>query len=38
MFLLNALYFKGIWTKEFNKKSTEQQTFYLKMGQLYKPK
>jgi len=32
MFLLNAIYFKGIWTKEFNKKSTELQSFYLKDG------
>jgi serpin B len=28
MFLLNAIYFKGIWAKEFNKKATEQRTFY----------
>lgn len=32
MFLLNAIYFKGIWTKEFNKKSTEQKPFYLENG------
>lgn len=32
MFLLNAIYFKGIWTKEFNKKSTEQKPFYLEDG------
>jgi len=32
MFLLNAIYFKGIWTKEFNQKSTQQQPFYLKNG------
>lgn len=32
MFLLNAIYFKGIWTKEFNKKSTEMKPFYLKNG------
>jgi serpin B len=29
MFLLNAIYFKGIWTKEFNTKSTEKLPFYL---------
>ncbi|MGE0021374.1 MAG: serpin family protein [Draconibacterium sp.] len=28
MFLLNAIYFKGTWTKEFNSKSTELQLFY----------
>jgi len=28
MFLLNAIYFKGIWAKEFNKKATEQRTFF----------
>lgn len=29
MFLLNAIYFKGIWTKEFNSKNTESRSFYL---------
>jgi serine protease inhibitor len=29
MFLLNAIYFKGIWAKEFNTKSTETLPFYL---------
>jgi serpin B len=29
MFLLNAIYFKGTWTKEFNTKSTEKLPFYL---------
>jgi serpin B len=32
MFLLNAIYFKGTWTKEFNSKSTELQTFYSDPG------
>lgn len=32
MFLLNAIYFKGIWTKEFNKKSTQMMPFYLTNG------
>jgi serpin B len=32
MFLLNAIYFKGIWTKEFNKKSTQMMPFYLSNG------
>jgi len=27
MFLLNAIYFKGTWTKEFNKESTQKQLF-----------
>ena len=32
MFLLNAIYFKGIWAKEFNKKSTADLPFYLLKG------
>ncbi len=32
MFLLNAIYFKGTWTKEFNSKSTELQAFYPEPG------
>jgi serine protease inhibitor len=28
MFLLNAIYFKGIWAKEFNKKATADLPFY----------
>jgi len=32
MFLLNAIYFKGIWQKEFNKKGTEKLPFYLENG------
>jgi serine protease inhibitor len=28
MFLLNAIYFKGIWAKEFNKKTTANYPFY----------
>lgn len=32
MFLLNAIYFKGIWQKEFNKKSTETMPFYTSGG------
>ena len=32
MFLLNAVYFKGIWEKEFNVKNTEELPFYLENG------
>jgi serine protease inhibitor len=32
MFLLNAIYFKGIWAKEFNKKSTAELPFYPSQG------
>lgn len=33
MFLLNAIYFKGTWAKEFNPKSTEEQPFNVQPGQ-----
>lgn len=32
MFLLNAIYFKGIWAKEFNKENTKNFTFYQEDG------
>jgi len=32
MFLLNAIYFKGIWQKEFNSESTENLNFFLEDG------
>jgi len=32
MFLLNAIYFKGIWTKEFNLKSTAEFPFFREDG------
>ena len=32
MFLINALYFKGIWSIEFNEESTKDETFYLANG------
>jgi serine protease inhibitor len=35
MFLLNAIYFKGTWTKEFNSKSTELQAFYSESGSTF---
>jgi serine protease inhibitor len=36
MFLLNAIYFKGTWTKEFNPKITELLPFTLESGQSIK--
>ena len=33
MFLLNAIYFKGIWQKKFDKKETEKLPFYLENGE-----
>ncbi len=33
MFLLNAVYFKGIWQKEFNSESTVEYPFYLENGE-----
>ncbi len=32
MFLLNAIWFKGTWQKEFNEESTESLPFYLENG------
>ncbi len=32
MYLFNAIYFKGIWTSEFNKKNTDQQPFTYENG------
>ncbi|HGE69682.1 TPA: serpin family protein [Candidatus Poribacteria bacterium] len=31
-YLINALYFKGVWTKEFNKNNTADREFYLING------
>ena len=33
MFLLNAIYFKGSWQKEFNEESTKKLPFYLENGE-----
>jgi serpin B len=33
MFLINAIYFKGKWTKEFEPEQTTQQPFYLTAGE-----
>jgi len=32
MFLINALYFKGIWSLEFDEENTNNETFYLANG------
>lgn len=32
LILINAIYFKGIWQTEFDKKQTQEQTFYLPNG------
>ena len=32
LFLINAIYFKGTWTKEFDKEATREETFYLPGG------
>lgn len=33
MYLINAVYFKGIWVSQFDKKDTNTETFYLPDGQ-----
>ncbi|MFV0391297.1 MAG: serpin family protein [Paludibacteraceae bacterium] len=33
MFLINAVYFKGIWVKQFDKKNTVESNFYAENGQ-----
>ncbi|MGH8000336.1 MAG: serpin family protein [Brasilonema sp.] len=33
LFLINAIYFKGSWTKEFDKQQTAEYPFYLSSGQ-----
>lgn len=34
--LVNAIYFKGVWSKEFKKSETKDETFYLANGQIMK--
>lgn len=36
MFLINAIYFKGIWQSEFDKKNTVKKDFYLENGSTVK--
>lgn len=36
MFLLNAIYFKGIWQSEFEKKNTKKRDFFLENGSAVK--
>ncbi len=36
MFLINAIYFKGIWQSKFEKKNTEKKNFYLDNGSTVK--
>lgn len=34
MYLINAVYFKGIWVSQFDKKNTQQEDFYLAEGNI----
>ncbi len=36
MFLINAVYFKGIWKYQFNKEDTKEEPFFDKNGNLFK--
>ncbi|MDJ1467524.1 serpin family protein [Xanthocytophaga flava] len=36
MLLINAIYFKGAWTKKFDKSSTQEENFYLQSGSTVK--
>lgn len=36
MYLINAIYFKGIWQKQFDKKATRQRDFYSETGEASK--
>lgn len=37
MFLLNAIYFKGIWQTEFDKQNTKKLPFYMENGETVQP-
>jgi serine protease inhibitor len=36
MYLINAIYFKGVWKKQFDKKATEEKDFYAETGAISK--
>jgi serpin B len=38
MYLINAIYFKGVWQSQFDKKYTKEQDFFISDGKSYKVK